>query len=451
MAALLKSVKQDIMQRMEAKQWAELRTIFSTWQIPEIADFLLTVDGHKRVILFRTLPRTISADVFSYLEPDGQDELLHELTSAETRHILTDLPPDDRTALLEELPATATKRLMRLLSFEDLKEARLLLGYPDESVGRLMTPHYVSVSPAMSVAEAIERIRVKGQDSETINRIYVSDERGKLLDDIILRRLILASPQQLIRELMDENFIRLSAFDDREKAVRLMQRYDMVALPVVDSDNVLIGIVTVDDVMDVAEEEMTEDIHKAASVEPLKMSYRRASVWTLFRKRIFWLVILVVLNLFSASIIAMYEHALATAIALTSFIPLLLGSGGNAGAQSSTIMLRALVTGDVAIKEWFQSFVKELAVGALLGVTLGGLGFLLGFIYHGTSVPAQIGFIVGITMICVIMVANIVGMTLPFVLARLKLDPAVASSPLITTIADVTGLMIYFSIAAAIL
>lgn len=447
----LDSIKPEIEHLIEEKNWAALRRQLPAWEVPEIADLLFEVDEKDATVLFRSLPRAIMADVFSYLKTENQDNLLHALTGSETRHLLAELSPDDRTALLEELPAKVTLKLMQLLSHEDLKEARLLLGYPDESVGRLMTPDYVAVNAAITVAEAIDEIRHHGHDSETVNRIYVCDKDGVLLDDIVLRRVILARPENRLREIMDGSFVSLSAFDDREVAVQRMQKYDVVALPVVDSENILIGIVTFDDVMDVAEEEVTEDIQKAASVEPLKMSYRRASVWTLYRKRIVWLVVLVLLNLASTAVIASHEKTLAAIISLTVFIPLLLGTGGNAGAQSATIMLRALVTGDVELGEWFASFLKELIVGALLGLTLGFIGAGLGLFHTGIAGGFKIAAVVGITMICLIVVANTVGMTLPFILARLKLDPAVAGSPLITTIADVTGLLIYFHVAKFLL
>lgn len=436
---------------LERREWGRVRELFGTWEEPEIAELIHLLDKRQRVLLFRCLERDRSAEVFSHLDPDMQDALLHELTDAETRAILAGLDPDDRTALLSELPARVTRRLMSLLSLDDLRESRFLLGYPEESIGRLMTPDYVSVYAENTVEEAMARIRRLGHDDETVNRVYIREKTGKLIDDIPLRRLVLAEPGTKVSELMDMNFVSLSAFDDREKAVQMMQLYDVVALPVVDSQGVLIGIVTIDDVMDVAEEETTEDIQKAASVEPLRMSYRNAGVWTLFRKRIVWLVILVMVNLISAGIIAYFEGALQQAIVLTSFIPLLLGTAGNTGAQSATLMLRALVTNDIQIDEWLQSFLKELGVGALLGVALGLLGWALGFVHSGTHDGFQIGIVVGLTMISIVIVANFVGMTLPFVLARAKLDPAVASSPLITTIADATGLLIYFSIATAVL
>lgn len=436
---------------LEKREWGQVREMFTGWEPPEIAELFDELDKRQRVLLFRCLQRDYSAEVLSHLDLEEQDLLIRQLTDAETRSLLADLDPDDRTALLAELPAKVTQRLMSLLAVEDLRESRFLLGYPEESVGRLMTPDYVSVFAENTVAEAIERIRRLGRDAETINRVYIRDPQGKLLDDIPLRRVVLAQPDVKVSDLMDHNFVSLSAFDDREQAVQAMQMYDVVALPVVDSSGVLIGIVTIDDVMDVAEEETTEDIQKAASVEPLRTSYRSASMFTLFRKRIVWLVILVVVNLSSAGIIALYEKALEKAIILTFFLPILLGTAGNAGAQSSTIMLRALVTGDIDLDEWFKSFVKELGVGTMLGVSLGALGWLLGFMRSGVHDGYQVGAVIGLTMVSIVIVANFVGMTLPFVLARLKLDPAVASSPLITTIADATGLLIYFSIATAVL
>ncbi len=432
---------------IEKRRWGEIRDMVHTWDRYEIAEVMQELEKPQRVLLYRCLDRDRSADVFSYLEPDAQDALLRELTDAETRRLLAGLDPDDRTALLEELPARITKQLMSLLSAEDLREARFLLGYPDESVGRLMTPDYVSAYADSTVQQAIEHVRAYGRDAEVLNRIYIVDERGRLIDDIALRRLVLAQPHTRVADLMDHNFVSLSAFDDRERAVELMQNYDILALPVVDSRGELLGIVTVDDVMDVAQEETTEDIQKAASVEPLRTSYRQASVLTLFRKRITWLVILVLINLISASIIAHFEGALRRVIVLTAFLPMLLGTGGNAGAQSATLMLRALVTGDIELNEWFGSFVKELAVSLLLGMVLGILGWIVGLVYSGTHEGYLIGAVIGLTMVCIVVVANMVGMTLPFVLARLKLDPAVASNPLITTITDAAGLLVYFTIA----
>lgn len=432
---------------IEQRNWALIRETLSNWPAPEIADLLLDISPADRVFVFRSLPRHVSSEVGSYLEADDLNDLLRALTSEETRRLLADMRPDDRTSLLEELPGQLTQQLLGLLSPEDLREARHLLGYPPESVGRLMTPDYVAIHPDWTVKQAIEHIRVHGRGSETIYMIYVTREDGRLLDSLELKRLILANPEDSIRGMMDDVFVSLSAFDDREKAVYTMDRYDLFVLPVVSSDGVLLGIVTTDDVLDVAVEEATEDFHKAAAMARLPTEYHEATIGQLYRKRIGWLMALVFLNLVSSSVIAVYENTLATAIALACFIPLLIGSGGNAGAQSSTLMIRALATGDVKTDQWIKTLAKEITVGLLLGTTMGILSSWLGLFRGGAS----IGVVVGISMVAIVLVANIIGAVLPFLFTRLRLDPAVASSPVITTIADSAGLLIYFSLARMIL
>jgi len=440
-------IVRSVLQLIETKNWRAVRDMMAAWEIPEIADVLSEIEKKDRVLLFRALPRQASAEIFSYLEPQDQESLIRDLSDTESRRILAEMHPDDRAQLLSELPGNVSKLLMRLLSPADRAEVQTLLGYPEESCGRLMNPDYVAVQDYQTVAQCLELIRQTGKDIETLNRIYVIDKGGKLIDDLRLRQLVLAEPSSYIKELMDGNFVSLSAFDDREEAVHAMQRYDVIALPVVDSAGELIGIVTHDDVMDVAEEEATEDIQKAASVSPLKMSYSRITAWVLFRKRILWLAALVFFNIVSAGILAMNETIVDQAVSLVAFIPLLLGAAGNAGSQSATIILRGLVTGDIDNGSWLKSFSKEIIVGLLLGGVLGFISYFLGFSHGG---PA-IGLIVSITMVAIVLVANLVGMTLPFVLAQLRLDPAVASTPLITTIADASGLIIYFSVAAKIL
>ena len=444
-----KTVTKELVELISKKKWAALKERLVDVPAPVIQEILFIAEKHDRALIFRSLSRHMSAEVFADIEPEQQDSLLHDLTDIETRQLLSTLPPDDRTALLEELPAPMTRRLFGLLSAEDLQEARQLLGYPEESVGRLMTPDYVEVYPDWTVAKALDHIRSKGKDSETINMVYVVDKTGKLLDDIRLRRIILSNTDTKIEELMDKSFASLSAFEDREKAVIMMRDYDLLALPVIDSDGELIGIVTFDDVMDVAEEEATEDIQKSASVAPLKMSYHRAGVFNLYNKRAGWLVILVLLNLVSAGVIAAFEEQLAQTIVLLFFIPILIGTGGNAGAQAATLVIRALVTGDIKMEQWVQTIGKELLVGLLLGVTLGLLGGCLGLLRGDFN--WNISFVVGLSMLSIVVVGNLVGMILPFILAKVKIDPAVASGPLITTIADATGLLIYFSIASVII
>jgi magnesium transporter len=372
---------------------------------------------------------------------------LRELTDGETRQLLANLNPDDRTGVLEELPGRVTQRLLILLSPEDLEEARQLLGYPEESVGRLMTPDYVAVKPEWSVDRALEHIRRLGRRSETINMIYVHDDDWRLLDALPLQSFILAKPDKTVSDIMDYSFASLRASDDREEAVRMMQRYDRVALPVVDSQGILLGIVTVDDVFDVAEEEVTEDFHKSAAVTPLNRGYWQASLWNLYSSRIGWLATLVMVSLVSSGVIGIYEEVLESVVALAFFMPLVIGTGGNAGTQAATMMIRALSTGDVEIRQWFRAFLREIAIGFTLGVSLGALGMVLGIFRGGY----EVGLIVLLTMMVMLVITNLLGMSLPFILTKLGLDPASASGPLVASIADAIGLLVYFAIASRVL
>lgn len=444
--------KEDIHSLIGNRKWIRLRKVLDDWPAAEVADILRDLEKTDRVLLFRALSRTMSAEVFGHLGTDEQEALIEAMTDHETKELLEDLPPDDRTALLEELPSEVTRQLMHLLPPEELKEARMLLGYPEESVGRLMTPDYVEIRPDWSVAQALEHIRKEGPDSETINIVYVVDKRGRLIDELKLRHIVQAHPERPISELMDERFVSLSAFQDQEDAVEKMKKYDMVALPVVDSQGVMLGIVTHDDVFDVAEEEATEDILKGASIAPLRESYKAATVNTLYRKRAPWLTLLIFVALGSTFIIASFEATLEAAFLLAAFLPLLAAMAGNTGAQSATLMVRGLATGDIELGDYLRSMGKELLVAIPLGLTLGvlagGLGLILAIVFNG---PHAIGLVVGATMVTIVIVANIVGMTMPFVLARLKVDPAVASAPLVTTLLDAIGILIYFTWAWVIL
>lgn len=441
------ALRPEIERLISQHDWPGVAELLRDWQHPESAELLWHLEKGDRVLLFRSFTRRRAANVFAHLDYDDQDEFLKELSAEDTRNLLANLKPDDRTSFFEELPAEVTQRLFKLLSPEDLAEARELLGYPEESVGRLMTPDYVEVRPNMTVAEALAHIRKTGRDSETFNQIYVTDENGNLLDGLRVRRLIMADPSVAIESIMDRKFVALSAFDDREIAVQIIQRYDLYALPVVDSDGVLLGIVTMDDVLDVAEAEATEDFHKSAGVMPLESPYSQATAAFLYRKRVGWLTILIGVNLISAKIIDRYEAYLNEYFVLFFFAPLLIASGGNTGAQSATLMVRGLATGDLDINRWGKSFGKEIVVGLMLGLTTGFLTFLLGIYRGGIS----IGLVVGFSMIAIVMAANLIGVVLPFALTKAKLDPAVASSPLITSLMDAIGLLIYFGIASLFL
>ncbi len=432
---------------IDREKWDELTDVLDEWPVPDIADLLLKSTKSERVFIFRALEREKAAEVFAFLDPYPQNTLLKELTDNETRKILKTIPPDDRTQFLEELPARLTRKLLNLLEGEHLEEARELLGYPEESVGRLMTPDYVRIKPDWTCQEALEHIRKIGKDKETIKSIYVVDEENILIDAISLRQIILTDPETQIEEIMDYSYVSAKANADREEAVKIMQRYDLFSIPVEDSNGRLLGIVTMDDALDVAEEEATEDFQKTSAVLPLGKTYSEAGVGLLFRSRFWWLLILVFVNLISSGIIAGFEETLEAAIGLAFFIPLLIDSGGNAGAQSAMMMVRAISIGDVQMDEWFKAFLREIAIGLFLGLSLGFASFFLGVF----RAEVMIGVVVGLAMLVIIFAANLIGVLLPFLLTTLNLDPAVASGPLITSIVDACGLLIYFSIAMALL
>ncbi len=443
----IEAVSREIEELVGSRDLSPLRRKLEGISAPDIADILLGLKEADRFLVFRLMPRDLASEAFAFLEPRYRDELLRGLSTGETRRLLADLKPDDRTDLFEELPGQAVQRLLNLLNEEDLKEARQLLGYPPESVGRLMTPNYVAVRRSWSVEQALRHIRSMGRISETINDIYVIDAEWKLLDALQIRRFILAEPEQLVEHLMDCTFTSIPVTADREQAVQRIQRYDLDSLPVVDEGGILLGIVTFDDVMDVAEEETTEDFHKTAAVTPLRTSYTDSSAPNLYAKRVPWLLALVILNVLSSGIIAAFEETLTSMIVLAFFIPLLLDSGGNVGSQSATIIIRSMAIGDVRLGQWFRTVSKEMLVGLALGATMGIAASVIG-LYRGGW---EVGLVVGLTMTAVVIFSNIIGASLPFLLVRMKLDPAAASSPLITTLVDILGLVLYFLLATLLL
>jgi magnesium transporter len=442
-----RDIKRKIRELIASQCWDDLQGLLGSLPAPDISDLVEELDETHRIVVLRLLPRELLPEVFSYLGERLQANLLGALTTEETRTILAELSPDDRAGFLEELPGQAIQKLLNLLSAEDRQETLQLLGYPEESVGRLMTPDYVAVRPEWTAEEALAHVRVKGMDSETINVVYVTDARWKLLGVLGLRRLILAGPSERIGEIMEDSVIGISALEDRERAVELIRRYDLVALPVADSNGILLGIVTIDDLFDVAVEEATEDFQKSAAVEPLKASYRESTVLSLYGKRVTWLASLLGISVITTGIISSQTDTLNSAIALAFFIPLLIGTGGNTGNQSATLMIRALATGDIRDRQWVKALLREIGIGMLLGITMGLASWVLGF-FKGDS---RIASIVSLAMVSIVIVSSVLGVVLPVILQRLRIDPAVASNPLIASVMDIMGLLIYFHIAAAIL
>ncbi len=432
---------------IKQEHYSHFARAVAKWRPEDVAEVFRHIPLRKSKEAFLALAEQQRVEIFVHLDVKVQHKLLHSLSKKQDTSILAHLSPDDRAHIIGSMPVWQRGKYLKLLNSEDLQETRELLKYPDESVGRFMTPDFVAIKQSWTIRKAIAHIREVGLDSESLSVIYVTNTQGKLVDDIRLRHLIISDPKKLVKDVMDGTYISLHVYDDREEAVRLMKKYDVFSLPVINEENTLLGIVTADDVLDIQEAEATEDFHKGASITPLKTSYRQTSILSLYQRRIWWLALLVGINLISSGVIEHFEEVLASAIALAFFIPLLIDSGGNTGSQSATLMIRALATQDVKMHEWFRVFIKELGIGALLGVTLGLLTWGLGWF----RADGTIGIIVGLTMISIVIVANLLGAILPFILSKIKIDPAVASAPLITSIADAVGLIIYFSIAVAIL
>lgn len=434
----------DIEQLLDKKNFNKLKKLWAETLPEDIAEMLKNMQQKYVVVAFRLIPKEKAADVFSELDPSQQEFILTHIVDKKIKELLEELPPDDRTSVFEELPEQLTQKLLNLLPADERKEAMGLLGYPENSVGRIMTPDYVVVKPDWTIEKAIKHIKKMGEDAETINMIYVEDDNLKLLDDVPIRRFLLADPEQTVNEIMDRDFISIQALADQEEAYKMIKKYDMNVLPVVGEGGVLIGIVTVDDILDVLEEETTEDFQKSSAIIPIDEKYYTASNLTLYKKRIGWLFILLLTDFFSSSIIAHFQNSLQEVIALAFFIPILIDSGGNIAAQASTLVVRALATGSLSVKKWFMVFKKEIINGILIGLTLGLTLFIRGFFWRGGP---TVGLVVALSMAAISLWSNLLGSLLPIILTKFKLDPAVISSPLLTTVVDSTGLLIYFSLA----
>ncbi len=425
-------------------------------QIAELIEELPTKTD--QIILFRLLSRELAKEVFQYLSYDRQEDIIEGLAAnvSKLTDLLNDLDPDDRTAFFEELPGKVSQRLVQMLSKREREITTRLLGFPKDSIGRLMTPEYVAIKPYFTVQQALEHIRKFGHNSETLNVIYIVDDNWKLIDDIKIREIILASPHQIMSEIIDNHFVSLNAYDDQETAVKIFQDQDRVALPVTDTNGTLLGIVTVDDVMDVAEEENTEDFQKFGGVQELDLSYTKTSLLDLVKKRSLWLVILFLGESITTFAMGKYEGIIASVAQLAIFIPLIISSGGNSGSQAASLIIRALALQELTLKNWFFVMKREIITGLSLGAILGIIGFLRVFIGHymGQDFTAYwylIGLSVALSLVFVVMWGTLSGSIIPFILKRFRLDPATASAPFVATLVDVIGLIIYFSIAAFLL
>ncbi|HEY4754880.1 MAG TPA: magnesium transporter [Ignavibacteriaceae bacterium] len=447
----------EIRALIDERNLSTLKEILSDWTPTDIADLITNLPAeNEQVIIFRLLHQDLATDTFEYLVFDMQMNLIKAMGKEEVTSILNEMSADDRTALLEELPSAAAKQMIMMLSPEERKIATSLLGYPENSVGRLMTPDYIAVNPEWDIMQTLEHIRKYGKASETLNIIYVVDAKGKLIDDIKIRDVILAPLERKIADLMDENFVELNVHDDQEKAVEVFKKYDRVALPVVDALGSLIGIVTIDDVLDVAEEEATEDIHKLGGTEALEDPYIDTTITEMVKKRGKWLVFLFVGEMLTASAMGFFENQISRAVVLALFVPLIISSGGNSGSQAATLVIRAMSLGEITLRDWWRVMKREIISGFLLGCILGGVGFLRIILWTTFSdIYGPHWFLIGLTvsssLIGVVLWGTLSGSMLPFMLKKLGADPATSSAPFVATLVDVVGILIYFGFAIFLL
>lgn len=445
-------VKPEIIELIKYRNFAELKEILLDWTPADLADLIYSIEEEEQILLFRLLPKELAADVFEYLDFETQSNLIHSLSKENFAEILNEMSPDDRTALFEEMPPNVVKQLLTYLSPSERKIAQQLLGYPENSIGRVMTPDYIAVEEGWTVKQTLDYIRENGQEKETLNVLYVIDKNGKFLDDIKIREFLLAPLDTLVTDLMDFNYVTLNVMDDQEHAVELFKKYDRTALPVIDAAGILVGIVTFDDVMDIAEEETTEDIHKIAGMETLDEPYPASSILGMIKKRAGWLSILFVGEMFTATAMGFFEHEISRAVVLALFIPLIISSGGNSGSQASTLIIRSLALGELTLKNWFFVFRREIITGFVLGSILAMIGFLRIFIWQESAhLYGEHWFLVAVavstSLVGVVMWGCLMGSMLPFILKRLGFDPATSSAPFVATLVDVTGIVIYFSVA----
>ncbi|HAI83412.1 MAG TPA: magnesium transporter [Chitinophagaceae bacterium] len=430
----------------------EIRDFLNHQNISDVAQLINdNPDYEASIIANMSIHR--AASVFKILDVTQQKDIVKALPSFKTAELLNELPADDRTDFLEELPKEAIRDLIKLMDPEERKITLSLLGYPEDSVGRLMTPDYVYVYAHNTVEEVFATIRKFAKNSETIDVIYVINEQGKLIDDIRIRDVILASPDKAISELIDGRVVALNVQDDQEKANQVFKMNNRVALPVTDSNNVLLGIVTIDDILWVANEEFSEDMQKMGGTEALDEPYLDMPILKLFRKRVGWLIILLLGEMLTATAMGYFEDEIAKAVVLALFVPLIISSGGNSGSQASTLIIQAMAIGEITIGDWWRVLRREIISGILLGTVLGIIGFIRIWAWHHITPEvygdhwARIGATVGCSLVGVVLWGTLSGSMLPILLKRLGADPAVSSAPFVATLVDVTGLIIYFSLA----
>ena len=450
------TLTQTIKKLLEEKKYSTLRDVLTTMMPYDIAAVFEELQDEKMPILFRILPKELAAETFVEMDEETQEFLIHGFSDSELKEVVDELFVDDAVDLIEEMPANVVKRILRTADKDMRKEINELLKYPEDSAGSIMTTEFILLRPDMTAEMAIKRIRRTGVDKETIYTCYVNDENNKLIGITTVKDLLLANDDDYVRDLMEENVISVHTLDDQEQVAQMFSNYDFLALPVVDKEQRIVGIVTIDDAIDVIQEEATEDIEKMAAVLPSDKPYMKTGVFGIYRKRVPWLLILMLSATFTSTIIKSFEGVLETVLILSTFIPMITGSGGNAGSQSSVSVIRALSLGEIEFKSMFKVLWKELRVAILCGLTLAAANFFkLMFFdlrnYDGKGEPVLIALVVSLTIFGTIVMAKIVGSSLPLLAKKIGFDPAVMANPLISTVCDSLSLLIYFAVALLVL
>jgi len=446
------SIGEQFLELVQLDDVLRMKDFLNHQNISDVAELINTyTDYESQIIANMSVHR--AAMVFKILDLPAQKNIIHELPPLKTAELLNELPADDRTAFLEELPNEVVKELIKTLDPDERKVTLALLGYPESSVGRLMTPDYIAVHLEWDVHRVLQHIRENGKDSETIDVIYVVDDKGIFIDDVRIREIILANPDKRMGELIDNRFITLHVNDDQEVAHETFKMNNRVALPVVDDNNLLLGIVTIDDILWVASEEFSEDMQKMGGTEALEEPYLEISMYRLFKKRVVWLVVLFLGEMLTATAMKYFEGEIAKALVLVLFVPLIISSGGNSGSQASTLIIQAMAVGEITVRDWWRVMRREIISGLMLGAVLGLIGFIRIIVWsmifpqvYGQHQVA-VAIAVGISLVGVVLWGTLSGSMLPLLLKKAGADPAVSSAPFVATLVDVTGLIIYFSVA----
>ena len=434
---------------LEDKKYPALRDILSIMNPADLASLFEDLEQEKLPLLFRLLPKELAAETFVEMDGDAQEMLIQGFSDSELKEVLDELYVDDAVDLVEEMPANVVKRILRQTDPDTRKLINEILKYPDDCAGSIMTTEYVNLRPGMTVEEAIKHIRRTGVDKETIYTCYVTDPNRKLIGFVSIRTLLISQDDDLIGDIMEENVISVGTLDDQEEVAQKFNKYDFVALPVVDREGRLVGIVTFDDALDVLQEETTEDIEKMAAITPSDKPYMKTGVWGTYKKRIPWLLLLMISATFTGMIITSFENALASSLVLTAFIPMLMDTGGNSGSQASVSVIRGLSLGEIDYSDVPRIIWKEGRVSLLCGVTLATANFVKLMVFD--RLELMVALVICLTLVATVFFAKLVGCTLPILAKRVGFDPAVMASPFITTIVDAVSLLIYFEIATVLL